>query len=75
MKSFRIPMSEMELSAAAYEAAIRVDTLRKGEEFLDNYGSHVATGRQEVILPACMVTGMNKRSDGTHPSNQISLTP
>lgn len=48
MKSFRIPVSQMSLSADAYAAVVQVDTIEKGEDFLDNYGSHVSTGRQEV---------------------------
>lgn len=48
MKSFRIPLSQMDLTPDAFEAAILVDSIEKGEEFLDNYGSHVSTGRQEV---------------------------
>lgn len=48
MKSFRIPVSQMSLSADAYAAAIEVDSIEKGEEFLDNFGSHVSAGRHEV---------------------------
>lgn len=48
MKSFRIPLSQMELTTDAFAAVIMVDSIEKGEEFLDNYGSHVSTGRQEV---------------------------
>ncbi|CAM9586326.1 unnamed protein product [Ectocarpus fasciculatus] len=48
MRSFRIPVSQMDLNAGAFEAIIAVDSMEKGESFLDNYGSHVSTGRQEL---------------------------
>ncbi|CAM9439312.1 unnamed protein product [Ectocarpus fasciculatus] len=48
MRSFRIPVSQMDLNAGAFEAVIAVDSMEKGESFLDNYGSHVSTGRQEL---------------------------
>lgn len=48
MKSFRIPMSRMQLSEDALKTALEVDSFRDAEEFLDAFGSHVSNGRQEV---------------------------
>lgn len=48
MKSFRISVPQMTLTSAAYAAVLQVDTIEKGEEFIDNFGSHLSTGRQEV---------------------------
>ncbi|CAM9095802.1 unnamed protein product, partial [Laminaria digitata] len=48
MKSFRIPMTRMQLSEDAYSAAVEVDSIRDADMFLDAYGSHVSNGRQEL---------------------------
>lgn len=48
MKSFRIPMTKMQLSDDAYKTALEVKNMRDAEEFLDAFGSHVSNGRQEV---------------------------
>eukprot|EP00903_Cladosiphon_okamuranus_P009929 g9426.t1 len=48
MKSFRISVPQMTLSSDAYTAVLQVNTIEKGEEFIDNYGSHLSTGRQEL---------------------------
>lgn len=50
MKSFRIPMTRMQLSEDAYKSALHVNTIRDAEEFIDAYGSHVSNGRQEVMV-------------------------
>ncbi|CAN0541606.1 unnamed protein product, partial [Scytosiphon promiscuus] len=48
MKSFRIPMTRMQLSEDARKTALEVKNMRDAEEFLDAFGSHVSNGRQEV---------------------------
>ncbi|CAN0096881.1 unnamed protein product, partial [Sphacelaria rigidula] len=48
MRSFRIPVSQMEMNADAFESALEITNMEMAEAFLDSYGSHVSTGRQEV---------------------------
>lgn len=48
MKSFRIPLSRMTLSEDGLDAALKVDSIHEAEAFLDTFGSHVSSGRQEV---------------------------
>eukprot|EP00752_Nemacystus_decipiens_P018566 g16645.t1 len=48
MKSFRISVPQMTLTSNAYAAVLGVNTIEKGEEFIDNFGSHLSTGRQEL---------------------------
>ncbi|CAM9461459.1 unnamed protein product, partial [Ectocarpus fasciculatus] len=65
MKSFRIPVSHMDLSAGAFAAALLVDNIDKGDDFLDNYGSHISTGRQElggIFFSTISVTSENAMS-------------
>lgn len=50
MKTFRIPVSRATLSEDAFNAALEVDSIHEAQEFLDNFGSHVSDGRQEVSV-------------------------